>query len=111
VPNPSILVAAEPRTYRDVLAAALAHLRPDANAVAIEPADLAEAVTAHRPALVILSEPNPTVESAAPAWILLYPGGANRAVAVLEGACHTIERPRLADLLALVDRSLALVAP
>jgi hypothetical protein len=111
VPNPSVLVALEPSTYRDTIAASLALLRPGTGVVAVDPADLAAALVAHHPALVFLSDPDPAVEAEVLAWVLLYPSGANRAVAVLGSAREEIDQPRLADLLALLDRALTLVAP
>jgi hypothetical protein len=111
VPNPSVLVALEPSTYRDAIADALALLRPGAGVVAVDPSDLAAALVAHHPALVFLSDPAPAVEAEIPAWVLLHPSGANRAVATLGAAREEIDQPRLADLLALLDRALILVAP
>jgi hypothetical protein len=111
VPNPSVLVAVEPGTYRDAIAAALALLRPGTSVVAVDPADLAAALLAHHPALVFLSDPAPAVEAEVPAWVLLHPSGANRAIATLGSAREEIDQPRLADLVALLDRALTLVAP
>jgi len=111
VPNPPVLVALEPSTYRDAIAASLALLRPTADVVAVDPSDLAAALVAHHPALVFLSDPAPAVEAEVPAWVLLYPSGANRAVATLGSAREEIDQPRLLDLLALLDRALTLVAP
>jgi hypothetical protein len=111
VPNPSVLVALEPSTYRDAIADALALLRPGAGVVAVDPSDLAAALVAHHPALVFLSTPAPAVEAEIPAWVLLHPNGANRAVATLGAAREEIDQPHLADLLALLDRALILVAP
>jgi hypothetical protein len=111
VPNPSVLVALEPSTYRDAIADALALLRPGAGVVAVDPADLAAALVAHHPALVFLSDPAPAVEAEVPAWVLLHPSGANRAIATLGSAREEIDQPCLADLLALLDRALTLVAP
>jgi hypothetical protein len=109
VPNPSVLVAVEPCTYRDAIAGSLALLRPRASVVAVDPADLAAALVAHHPVLVFLSDPAPAVEAEVPVWVLLYPSGANRAVAALGSAREEIDQPRLADLLALLDRALTLV--
>jgi hypothetical protein len=111
VPNPSVLVAVEPYTYRDAIAASLALLRPGANVVAVDPADLAAALVARHPALVILSDPALAVGAEVPAWVLLYPSGANRAVAALGSTREEIDQPCLADLLALLDRAFTLVAP
>ena len=112
VPNPSVLVALEPSTYRDAIADALALLRPGAGVVAVDPSpDLAAALVAHHPALFLLSTPAPAVEAEIPAWVLLHPSGANRAVAALGAAREEIDQPRLADLLALLDRALTFVAP
>ena len=109
--NPFVLVAVEPGTYRDAIAAALALLRPGTGVVAVDPADLAAALVAHHPALVFLSDPAPAVEAEVPAWVLLYPSGANRAIATLGSVREEIDQPRLADLVALLDRALTLVAP
>lgn len=110
IPNRSVLVAVEPYTYRDAIAASLALQRPGVNVVAVDPADLA-ALVAHHPALVILSDPASAVGAEVPAWALLYPSGANRAVAALGSTREEIDQPRLADLLALLDRAFTLVAP
>ena len=111
MPNSSVLVAVEPGTYRDAIAAALALLRPGDEVSCRHPRDLAAALVAHHPALVFLSDPSPAVEAEVPAWVLLHPGGANRAIATLGSAREEIDQPRLADLLALLDRALTLVAP
>ena len=111
MPNSSVLVAIEPGTYRDAIAAALALLRPGTSVIAVDPADLAAALVAHHPVLVFLSDPSPAVEAEVPAWVLLYPSGANRAVAAIGSAREEIDQPRLGDLVALLDRALALVAP
>jgi hypothetical protein len=110
MPNPSVLVALEPSTYRDAIAASLALLRPGAGVVAVDPSDLAAALVAHHPALVFLSDPAPAVEAEVPAWVLLYPSDANRAIAALGSAREVIDQPGLADLVALLDRALTLVA-
>ena len=111
MPNPSVLVALEPGTYRDAIAAALALLRPGTGVIAVDPAHIAAALLAHHPVLVFLSDPAPAVEAEVPAWVLLHPSGANRAIATLGSAREEIDQPRLADLLALLDRALTLVAP
>jgi hypothetical protein len=111
VPNPSVLVALEPSTYRDAIAASLTLLRPAADIVAVDPADLAASLIAHHPALVFLSDPAPAIEAEVPAWVLLYPSGANQAIAALGSAREAIDQPGLADLVALLDRALTLAAP
>ena len=65
--NRSVLVAVEPYTYRDAIAASLALLRPGANVVVVDPADLAAALVSHHPALVILSDPASAVGAEVPA--------------------------------------------
>ena len=111
VPNRSVLVALEPGTYRDAIAAALALLRPGTGVIAVDPAHIAAALLAHHPVLVFLSDPSPAVEAEVPAWVLLHPSGANRAIATLGSVREEIDQPRLADLVALLDRALTLVAP
>ena len=104
---PLVLIANEPRAYREVLAAALPELRPGLRVERADPADLDAAVARLRPALVVCSRLTEAVRSSAPSWIVLYPGGENRADARVGGAERTVAHPALDDVLALVDAALA----
>ena len=105
--RPRVLVAHEPRAYREALAAALAALRPEAEVRAVDPEALHRALAQAAPALVFCGELTAAVR-AAPAWVVLYPDGAP-----LVETCVAGERATLADLgleaaLALLDRAAGL---
>jgi hypothetical protein len=70
-PRVCVLVANEPRVYREALAGALAALRPEASVVAVEPAELDGMVVRTRPDLVFCSSLAPAVEAGDRAWTLL----------------------------------------
>lgn len=101
--SPRILVANEPRAYRDALAATLRALRPQVEALAVEPAELDGAVERLAPDLVICSWASETVRARAWAWVVLYPGGSEQAVVALGGRCQELRYVDLAAILALVD--------
>ncbi len=80
-----ILIANEPRAYRDTLALALKTLRPQATVMAVEPDDLDTEIARRHPDVAVCSRLSPTVESGVPTWVLLYPEGANMAVISVDG--------------------------
>jgi hypothetical protein len=111
-----VLLANEPRAYREVLAAALQAARAHVAVAVVEPAGLAGALAGApagapaRPAgvapqLVVCSrlpEPPP----AGPlAWVVLYPDGGPQAVLRLGGQQTTVAGLDFDDLLALVDQT------
>ncbi len=105
--GPDIILANEPRAYRDAIAGALRCLHPGLAIAALEPAELLPRLRCARPALVIYSEVDPAVELGAPASVQLYPGGAGHAVIDLAGQRTTVADFALDDLLALIGRLLS----
>ena len=83
--SPLVLVANEPRSYRDTIVLALKALRPQAEVLAIEPDDLDAEVTRRRPDVAVCSQVSPTIEATVPSWVLLYPDGANMTVVSIAG--------------------------
>ena len=108
-PSARVLVAHEPLAYREALAAALAALRPAAEVLAVDPAALDRAVERARPDLVFCGELTAAVRAAAPAWVLVYPGGAPRVEISVAGTCWTAPDLGLEAAVALLDRAAALV--
>lgn len=104
--HPEILIANEPRAYREVIAGALVALRPQLGTVALEPEDLDAALMGGTPRLVVCSHLTPTVQAYAPSWILLYPDGTGFATTSLRGQEHLLSAPTFADLLAFLDGAL-----
>ncbi len=98
-----ILIANEPRAYRDVLAAALQALRPQVQALVVEPSDLDDLVERLAPDLVICSRASETVRVRAGAWVLLCPDEEERAMVALGGRCREVTRLDLAGMLGLID--------
>jgi hypothetical protein len=105
--RPRVLVAHEPRAYREALAAALRALRPEAEVVVVEPQDLDGEASRRRPDLVFCSRLGEPVRSRARAWALLYPGGARRVETCVAGRRAAAADLGLAAALALLDRAAA----
>ena len=103
-----VLVGNEPLFYRDVMATALQDLRPNIEVAEVEPAALDGEVLRRRPQLVVCSELSEVVQTRAFAWVLIYPAGANLAVVSIGGRQSTIPRVGFGDVLAAVDRAVAL---
>ncbi len=107
--GPEILVANEPRVYREVIAGALGELRPHLGTVTLEPDELDAALRRDTPHLVVCSDLTPAIRAHASSWVLLHPGGAGFAAASIGGHERLLPAPTFADLLAFLDDALALV--
>ena len=101
--QPHIVVANEPRTYRDVLATELPVLRPALHVLAVDPADLDAVINRVRPLLVICSRMTEAIRDHTTAAILLYPDGNDQALVEMSGPSHMLRSPRLVDLLTAID--------
>ena len=101
--NSCIVVANEPRAYREALAAALHELRPHIEVICIEPADLDRNVCQYSPRLVLCSRLTEAVETCCNAWILLYPNRENRAVISIAGRRTVVTEVEFSHLLAVID--------
>ncbi len=102
-----VLVANDPRVYREVISDALGRMRPLVEVVVAAPEELDGTVARVRPHLVVCSRRSAVVEREALAWVVLYPDGEDRAelgggagvrAALLAGV-------KLADLLLVVDET------
>ncbi len=108
--DPDIILANEPRAYREVIAGTLRALFPRLAIAVLEPAELLPWLRQTRPALVIHSQVDPAAESGTPASLQLYPSGAGHAVVDLGGQRTTVVDFALDDLLALIGRLLPLAS-
>ena len=99
-----VLIANEPRSYREAIAAAIRRLRPRVEVILVEPDELDAGVERLRPALVVCSRATGRVERGVPAWIELYPDLGSRSVVSAGGERSTVEDMGLPDLLRVVDR-------
>jgi len=75
-----VLVANEPRIYREVISAAFEHLRPSVEVVTAEAQHLNQEYLRLLPRLVVCSRLTKLVENNAPVWVELYPNSTPRAV-------------------------------
>jgi hypothetical protein len=100
-----ILVANHPLIYRQAHADALRELRPEAEVRLADPRALDAEIARFAPHLAICSELSALVRSLL-AWLLLYPDGANLAVACVEGRETTIPNVGFDDVLRVVDETM-----
>jgi len=99
-----VLVANDPRCYREVMAAILQEMRPKLEVVLADPDDLRGAVERIAPDLLLCSRPDLVVEKV-PSWAVLYPDGHGSAVVNIAGDSFVLESADFEDVLALVDRA------
>lgn len=107
--RPRVLLANEPRSYRQAIAGALRALRPDVEFEEIEPERLDGEVGCRAPQLVICSHATPAVQVAAPSWVELYTDQGSLSSVSIRRERSTVEGMEIADLLLIVDRALALI--
>ncbi len=105
VESKCIVVANEPRSYREAMAAACRVLRPEIEVILAEPADLDAAVVRLDPQFVLCSRLTEGLRTGSRAWIVLYPEGEARAVISVAGHCVTTSDLGFAALAALIDQA------
>ncbi len=98
-----ILMANEPRSYREVMATILQELVPNVEASLAEPEALDREVARLAPDLVICSQATQTVHNAGLSWIALYPEGSNHPVISVRGRRWRVLKPTLDDVFAVID--------
>jgi hypothetical protein len=87
-----ILLANEPRAYRESIAQVLGQLRPNVEVITAEPGDLEERVLRLAPEMVVFSEAPSLVRERVPVWVELYPEYGRRSVVGVGEERSTIER-------------------
>lgn len=105
VAKPQVLVANEPRAYREVISVSLSELRPEIDFVLIEPENLAEAVTRLCPDMVICERVSATIIQNVSAWLELHPQDGPHSFLGLGGTRSRIENIQLSDILVIVDQA------
>lgn len=98
-----ILVANEPRTYREALVDTLRNLRPRIEVSAIKPDGLDAELLRLRPHLVVCSQPCGAMQEGVLTWVMLYPGGENLAEVVTAGGRAMLVGIQFDDFLSIVD--------
>lgn len=105
--KPRILLANEPRSYRQAMAGALRALRPGLEVAETEQAALDLELRRNVPQLVICSRATPTVQVTTPAWVELYTDHGPLSSVVIGEERSTVPEIGLADILLILDRALA----
>ncbi len=100
-----ILLANEPRSYREAIATVIRKMREDVEVETVAPEALDDSVRRSRPRMVICSEATDTVRGEVPVWVELYPGHGSRSLASIEGRYEEYEDIQLPDLLAILDHA------
>lgn len=99
-----ILLANEPRSYRESIGAALQALRPEAVLCTAEPEMLDHELENFTPHLVVCSSLTLAVENNALAWVDLYPVHKSFSVVSIGGKRSVVDEIELPDVLSVVDR-------
>ena len=102
-----ILVANEPRSYREAFVEVFRELRPDAEVREALPEDLDREVERFGPDLVFCSRLTPTVERDVPARVELYPAEEPAVAIFTAGELSTVMNADLNTLLSVIDRTRA----
>ena len=100
-----VLLANEPRAYRESIAEVFRQLRPNVEVVTAEPDELEDRVLRLTPEMVNFSEATVLVRERVPVWVELYPDYGPRSVVGVGEERSTIEEIQLSDLLSVVDRT------
>jgi hypothetical protein len=100
-----ILVAIEPRMYREVLAFHLRQERPQSEVVLASPQTLLDEVKRTRAHLIIANEVRPTLRQMSFFWVQIHTGEQLDADIRADGCSNTLHEVSLQDLLAVVDKA------
>jgi hypothetical protein len=100
-----ILLANEPRSYRETLAAALRILKPNIEVFVVDPDELDAEVERLGPQVVICSRATPIVKARSLAWVELYPEHGSVSMVSVGGKRSTIAGIGLGDLLMVIERT------
>ena len=100
-----VVVANEPRAYREAIATVFQALRPLVVVIDVEPVHLDQEVLDRTPQLVICSWLTETVRARSLSWVVLYPDGNSRAVINVAGEQTTVTDIEFDRLLSVVDQT------
>ncbi len=102
-----ILMANEPRAYRDGIAAVLKELRPGIEVTTVEPDALDGCIPRLTPDMVVCNRATGVVREEVPVWVELYPDYAPWSVVSVRGVRSTMAEIQLPDLLSIVDQTVS----
>ena len=99
-----VLLANEPRAYREAIAAVLREERPDASIFEADSSGINCEVAYHRPDLVICSRATSAVRGLVASWVELYSDHGPLSLVCVNGRLSEVEGMQLQALLSIVDR-------
>ena len=108
--RPRVLMANEPRAYREGIAAVISQLRPAVEVETVEPDALDDSIKRYVPDMVICSKATETLKSRVRVWVELYPENGAISVANIGGRRIEYTEIQLPDLLSIVDKAGELAA-
>jgi len=98
-----LILANEPRSYRDIMARALRDLRPHIEVFVLDPESLDDLAGSLSPDLVIGSKLTASIQDGVRCWVDLYPDGERVVMINIGGQRRTLMDIRLSELLRIVD--------
>ena len=103
--RPRVLMAIEPRAYREGIAAVISQLRPEVEIETEEPNSLDTSIERFSPDMVMCSKATDALEGGVRVWVELYPENAALSVASIGGRRMEYAEIQLPDLLSIVDKA------
>jgi len=103
--RPRVLMANEPRAYREGIAAVISQLRPEVEVKTVEPNALDTSIERFSPDMVICSKATDALKGGVRVWVELYPENAAYSVASIGGRRVEYTEIQLPDLLSIVDKA------
>jgi len=103
--RPRVLMANEPRAYREGIAAVIGQLRPGVEIEMVEPSALDTSIERFSPDMVICSKATATLKGWVRVWVELYPDNDASSVASIGGRRTEYAEIQLPDLLSIVDKA------
>jgi hypothetical protein len=103
--RPRVLMANEPRAYREGIAAVISQLRPAVQVETVDPDALDDSIKHYVPDMVICSKATETLKGRVRVWVELYPENGAISVASISGRRVEYTEIQLPDLLSIVDKA------
>ena len=103
--RPRLLMANEPRAYREGIAAVIGQLRSGVEVRTVEPDAMDGSILRFHPDMVVCSRATEALKGLVRVWVELYPEHAEHSVASIGGRRTEYAEIQLPDLLSIVDRA------
>ena len=100
-----VLIAVQPRSYREAIGEALRGLRPHLMVAIVEPEDLFVEVGQFEPELVFADQPDTLQSAGGRSWVEFRPYEEPPAKITLGGSLRELKEIDLPELLAVVDEA------